>query len=779
MVLEYAPMELFDYIVRHGRLGESRSRKLFQQIICAVEYCHRHKIVHRDLKPENLLLDQNMNVKIADFGLSNIMTDGNFLKTSCGSPNYAAPEVISGKLYAGPEVDVWSCGVILYVFLVGRLPFDDEFIPSLFKKIAAGNFHIPSHLPTGAVNIIKRCLQVHPVQRITIPEIRQDEWFNKELPAYLADPVAEFFDTGVDPSKAIDPRQFAPGKSLDVVEQIHETVVGKLGKTMGYARQDVKDALNKDEPSAIKDAYLIVRENQLMKDARKSMVVPIDFFQLTSTAQYQMDNAELESFLATSPPGEPNYPTFPGSPIRANRGANEIKPLTPTGHESHRSSRTLSDAPVPAPRISNVRVLNTSLPYIHGDLLQRRREAREAGKDPDSVFHNLQTGDSPTAGHTSPSIPEAKIDPKTKKWLIRPKEEQDATIKALKPHSRSVTALNEMRALKDGMTAAHPPGSHGHAKKAAKRWQFGIRSRNAPFEAMKCLYSALTAQGADWEVIPALASDADPNNEEDKEALPPPPPELEDGERHTVLQSRFPHVPSDYYVARDPWFIRARMLRKGMFGPGEVPSLSARNSAVNLYAEHFNASTLVEGTSSGSKPSSQTNSAAPTRPSSSIGEKTVGQDSFTGPGKTPIRSGSTSTVERDPNPDVGVWVFMDIQLYMLESNTYMVDFKCDGYQNVRFYETGGGTTMHMANNSATNSPTTSRPTSGFSRFKHGDSSNGTTYDDNHLSPRPSAERQGEWRPVSKRVRNKEKEITSPYPYLDVASDLIAQLAVTN
>src|SRR5271163_3787885 len=226
MVLEYAPMELFDYIVRHGRLGESRSRKFFQQIICAVEYCHRHKIVHRDLKPENLLLDQNMNVKIADFGLSNIMTDGNFLKTSCGSPNYAAPEVISGKLYAGPEVDVWSCGVILYVFLAGRLPFDDEFIPSLFKKIAAGNFHIPSHLPSGAVNIIKRCLQVHPVHRITIPEIRQDEWFLKDLPAYLTDPVDEFLDTGVDPAKAIDPRQLAPGKPAEVVEQIHETVVG-------------------------------------------------------------------------------------------------------------------------------------------------------------------------------------------------------------------------------------------------------------------------------------------------------------------------------------------------------------------------------------------------------------------------------------------------------------------------------------------------------------------------------------------------------------------------
>ena len=100
-----------------------------------VEYCHRHNVVHRDLKPENLLLDQNLNVKIADFGLSNMMTDGEFLRTSCGSPNYAAPEVISGKLYAGPEVDIWSCGVILYALLCGTLPFDDEHVPTLFRKI--------------------------------------------------------------------------------------------------------------------------------------------------------------------------------------------------------------------------------------------------------------------------------------------------------------------------------------------------------------------------------------------------------------------------------------------------------------------------------------------------------------------------------------------------------------------------------------------------------------------------------------------------------------------
>lgn len=136
IVLEYAGGELFNYIVEHGRMNENKTRRFFQQLISGIEYSHRLKIVHRDLKPENVLLDADLNVKIADFGLSNEIKDGDFLKTSCGSPNYAAPEVIRGGLYTGPEIDVWSCGVILYVMLCGRLPFEDEDVQSLFTKIS-------------------------------------------------------------------------------------------------------------------------------------------------------------------------------------------------------------------------------------------------------------------------------------------------------------------------------------------------------------------------------------------------------------------------------------------------------------------------------------------------------------------------------------------------------------------------------------------------------------------------------------------------------------------
>lgn len=191
VVMEYVPGgELFDYIISRGRLPPDEARHFFHQIISGIEYCHFHKIVHRDLKPENLLLDGDNNIKLADFGLSNVSHDGDFLRTSCGSPNYAAPEVISGNLYAGAEVDIWSCGVILYALLCGTLPFDDESIPNLFKKIKSGMYSLPTHLSQSSRDLILRMLVVDPMKRITIKDVRKHQWFQHKLPAYLALPPA-------------------------------------------------------------------------------------------------------------------------------------------------------------------------------------------------------------------------------------------------------------------------------------------------------------------------------------------------------------------------------------------------------------------------------------------------------------------------------------------------------------------------------------------------------------------------------------------------------------
>ncbi|KAI5067635.1 hypothetical protein GOP47_0018163 [Adiantum capillus-veneris] len=237
LLMEYVNSgELFDYIVEKGRLGEDEARRFFQQIISGVEYCHRNMVVHRDLKPENLLLDSKCNVKIADFGLSNVMRDGHFLKTSCGSPNYAAPEVISGKLYAGPEVDVWSCGVILYALLCGSLPFDDENIPNLFKKIKDGMYTLPSHLSAGARDLIPRMLLVDPLKRVSIPEIKQHPWFQFGLPRYLAVP---------------------PPDTAQQAKRVDEDIVQEVIR-LGFERSELIESLqNRVQNQATVTYYLI------------------------------------------------------------------------------------------------------------------------------------------------------------------------------------------------------------------------------------------------------------------------------------------------------------------------------------------------------------------------------------------------------------------------------------------------------------------------------------------------------------------------------------------
>eukprot|EP00761_Pharyngomonas_kirbyi_P014166 gb/GECH01014196.1/.p1 GENE.gb/GECH01014196.1/~~gb/GECH01014196.1/.p1 ORF type:complete len:488 (+),score=126.34 gb/GECH01014196.1/:1-1464(+) len=254
MVMEYVSGgELFDHIVSKGKLSEDEGRRFFQQIISGVEYCHRFMVVHRDLKPENLLLNSDKDVKIADFGLSNIMEDGDFLKTSCGSPNYAAPEVISGNLYAGPEVDVWSCGVILYALLCGRLPFDEENIPTLFSKIKEGNYTIPSYVPEGAKDLIRKILVVNPMNRITIAEIRAHPWFQSKIPNYLSMPPAEIEkeNTKID-QEILHKAMEKIGGSFDRDEAVEAIRNGEMNSiTVGYyLLLDQKRRFTGDEPNS-------------------------------------------------------------------------------------------------------------------------------------------------------------------------------------------------------------------------------------------------------------------------------------------------------------------------------------------------------------------------------------------------------------------------------------------------------------------------------------------------------------------------------------------------
>ncbi|KAF5451808.1 hypothetical protein F2P56_026877 [Juglans regia] len=174
--------ELFDQIAKHRRLKKDEASRYFQQLINAVDYCHSRGVYHRDLKPENLLLDSYGVLKVSDFGLSAIsqqVREDGLLHTTCGTPNYVAPEVLNDKGYDGTSFDIWSCGVILFVLMAGYLPFDEPNLAVLYRKICKADFTFPSYFSTGAKKLIKRILDPNPLTRITIPEILEDEWFKK------------------------------------------------------------------------------------------------------------------------------------------------------------------------------------------------------------------------------------------------------------------------------------------------------------------------------------------------------------------------------------------------------------------------------------------------------------------------------------------------------------------------------------------------------------------------------------------------------------------------
>ncbi|XP_070820206.1 serine/threonine-protein kinase BRSK2-like isoform X11 [Chaetodon trifascialis] len=178
LVLEHVSGgELFDYLVKKGRLTPKEARKFFRQIISALDFCHSHSICHRDLKPENLLLDEKNNIRIADFGMASLQVGDSLLETSCGSPHYACPEVIRGEKYDGRKADAWSCGVILFALLVGALPFDDDNLRNLLEKVKLGVFHMPHFIPPDCQNLLRGMIEVDATKRLTLEQIQKHTWY--------------------------------------------------------------------------------------------------------------------------------------------------------------------------------------------------------------------------------------------------------------------------------------------------------------------------------------------------------------------------------------------------------------------------------------------------------------------------------------------------------------------------------------------------------------------------------------------------------------------------
>lgn len=249
LVMEYASGgELFDYIVAQQRVRETESSRFFQQIIDGIEYIHKLKIVHRDLKPENLLLDEYNNIKLVDFGLSNLYKEGQLLKTACGSPCYAAPEMIAGKEYKGLKVDIWSAGVILFALICGHLPFDDGDTQILYKRIMKGDYMIPSFVSHLATDLIKRILNTDPEKRLNIDQIKAHQWFNlykgyTNLPKGL---IIEFHEVPVDE------------KVVDAVSQF------------GYERDVIYQSVRANRQNMVSTLYYLLLRKMIRKDGYRS-----------------------------------------------------------------------------------------------------------------------------------------------------------------------------------------------------------------------------------------------------------------------------------------------------------------------------------------------------------------------------------------------------------------------------------------------------------------------------------------------------------------------------
>ncbi|XP_042568172.1 serine/threonine-protein kinase MARK1-like isoform X1 [Cyprinus carpio] len=271
LIMEYASGgEVFDYLVAHGRMKEKEARAKFRQIVSAVQYCHQKRIVHRDLKAENLLLDADMNIKIADFGFSNEFTIGSKLDTFCGSPPYAAPELFQGKKYDGPEVDVWSLGVILYTLVSGSLPFDGQNLKELRERVLRGKYRIPFYMSTDCENLLKKLLVLNPGKRGSLEQIMKDRWMNvghdeEELKPYT-EPEPDFSDT-----KRIE-----------------------LMITMGFPKDEVTEALLGQKYDEVMATYLLLGRKHPEFEGSDSL-------SSTNLCQRSRPSSDLNNSSAQSP----------------------------------------------------------------------------------------------------------------------------------------------------------------------------------------------------------------------------------------------------------------------------------------------------------------------------------------------------------------------------------------------------------------------------------------------------------------------------------------------
>ncbi|XP_066575141.1 serine/threonine-protein kinase MARK2 isoform X3 [Amia ocellicauda] len=414
LVMEYASGgEVFDYLVAHGRMKEKEARAKFRQIVSAVQYCHQKCIVHRDLKAENLLLDADMNIKIADFGFSNEFTMGNKLDTFCGSPPYAAPELFQGKKYDGPEVDVWSLGVILYTLVSGSLPFDGQNLKELRERVLRGKYRIPFYMSTDCENLLKKFLILNPAKRGSLEQqIMRDRWMNvgheeEELKPYL-EPEPDYKDP----------------KRTDVMLQ------------MGYTPEEIQDSLVNQKYNEVMATYLLLDYKTSELEDGMVLIKPRPGSDLTNS-NVQSPPHKVQRSVSSNP--KPRRPTDQGtSNTSSKRGGSDGK------HHSEEGGRkgSGSSAKVPAS------------PLTPAD--------RKKGTPTPSTNSILSSGTS--RSRNSPLTERATLGQNGKDSLNTPGSRASTASAAAVLSSSSSSTSSRVRHQKSLSTSNHPsPPQHPHS----------------------------------------------------------------------------------------------------------------------------------------------------------------------------------------------------------------------------------------------------------------------------------------------------------------------------
>ncbi|XP_028156845.1 MAP/microtubule affinity-regulating kinase 3 isoform X5 [Ostrinia furnacalis] len=378
LVMEYASGgEVFDYLVLHGRMKEKEARAKFRQIVSAVQYCHQKRIIHRDLKAENLLLDGEMNIKIADFGFSNEFTPGAKLDTFCGSPPYAAPELFQGKKYDGPEVDVWSLGVILYTLVSGSLPFDGSTLRELRERVLRGKYRIPFYMSTDCENLLKKFLVLNPAKRASLESIMRDKWMNT---GYEEDELRPYIE---------------PQQDFKDHKRIGESL--KALVCLGYNRQEIEYSLAEAKYDDVFATYLLL--------GRKS-------------TDPESDGSRSGSSLSLRTAAAPPHAPPPSAVGTTTSAANNTTSTSTTTTSNFKRQNTIDSASIKenTARIAQMQVASGGRPTSAAPKLEGRTRsvtgaAHRTAYPPKEPAHNAPSlNSSTTTGATAAATAAARRD---------------------------------------------------------------------------------------------------------------------------------------------------------------------------------------------------------------------------------------------------------------------------------------------------------------------------------------------------------------------------------